>query len=78
MDYYEVDRYTAKQRFIILLYAGGFGTWADEYGITKPMLPFIVELKIEISKISDKIVENNPELEKTIKLKYKPTKNVLN
>jgi hypothetical protein len=74
MDYYEVDRYTAKQLFIILLYAGGFGTWADEHGITKPMLPFIVELKSEISKISNKIIENNPELEKTIKLKFKPTK----
>ena len=74
MTHYNVERCVAKQLFIRLLYIGGFGTWADEHGITELMIPFIVNLKEEIQQIASKIIENNPKLVKKIQQKFKPTK----
>ena len=74
MAHYNVERCVAKQLFIRLLYIGGFGTWADEHGITELMIPFIVNLKEEIQQIASKIIENNPKLVKKIQKKFKPTK----
>jgi hypothetical protein len=65
-EYYNVDRCTAKQLFIRLLYLGGFKSWAVENKITKGELPFIKKIRRELIAISDKIYDNNPLLVKQI------------
>ena len=70
MEYYEVDRDSAKKLFIILLYYGSFTTWAEEYNINtidKPEIPFIKKLRKELQEIGRIILENNKELAQEIK-----------
>lgn len=74
MTYYNVDRYTAKNLFIRLLYLGGFKKWQTDNNIKKDELPFITKLRKELSLIADNILINNVLLVQRVKENIKKDK----
>lgn len=74
---YNVDRDTAKNLFIMLLYFGTFETWAKNNNVVEKENKFISKFKNELSIIGDIIIKNNLELKKEVeKLKAKQSKNI--
>jgi hypothetical protein len=67
MSYYGVDRDTAKDLIIRLLYLGGFKKWQIENKIHKSELPFITKLRKELSLIANSIISNNQLLVQRVK-----------
>ena len=67
MDEYNVNRDSAKQLFIKLLYFGGFRSWAIDNQLTNPEeLSFIKKFRKEFKQIGYAIVANNPKLTKIV------------
>ena len=67
MKYYNVNKDTAKNLFIRILYGGDFHTWKNEYNIINTKIPFIDEFTEEFNNISTIIHDNNPNLTEIIK-----------
>lgn len=71
MKNYEVDRDTAKNLFIRVLYLGHFENWIEDKKIkNKVSDDFVVKLEKELNNICHIIILNNPAVDKAVK-KYK-------
>lgn len=57
MEAYQVDRDAAKNLFIIILYNGGWSTWADKHGVTLPMADELVEFQREFRAVCKFMLE---------------------
>ena len=67
MDHYAVDRDTAKQLFIRLLYLGSFNGWKKDNNIDKDPLDMINQIQHDMFVIGDKIINNNTDLFQTLR-----------
>jgi hypothetical protein len=65
-DHYNVNRDTAKQLFIRLLFLGSFRSWASANNIEKPCSQYIQALTSELRVIASTFVRHNPELRKHV------------
>jgi P4 family phage/plasmid primase-like protien len=64
---YETNRETAKQLFIMLLYYGSFDRWKQVNNIcNKEQNKYLKDFQIELKKIGDNIVLNNPKMVKAL------------
>jgi len=53
MDEYKVSRDDAKKLFIIILYNGGFNTWAKELALTKKETEWLAEFRYEFKFVCE-------------------------
>jgi hypothetical protein len=67
MNTFKVDRDTAKKLFILLLYFGGFYSWAESNNIKEEPTKMINRFKKEVQEIGKKICDNNDDIRKIIK-----------
>ena len=67
MDTYNVDRDKAKKLFIIIMYFGGFNSWADEFNIKGEPTKNLIRFKKEVQEIGKVIYNNNNEIKKNVK-----------
>lgn len=68
MDFYEVDRETAKQLMTTLTNCGTLKSWANEHKVENQlMIPFLDKYKKQMELLGDYIIEMNPELIKEIR-----------
>lgn len=66
---YNVNKDTAKDLFIRLLYFGSFKNWARDNNIELPAFSFILKFKEELKEIGNILVNHNPDLVNIIKSK---------
>lgn len=62
MNIYKVNKDTAKNLFIRLLYFGTFKVWADDNKITTEPTKFILNFSKELNKIGELIYKKNKHL----------------
>lgn len=74
MEYYNCSKQVIKELIISLLYLGGFDNWAKNNNIKKAEIPFIAEIRKELSLIANAILKKNPKLVESVKNKKKGEK----
>ena len=67
MKKYDIDRHTAKNLFIIIMYGGSYEKWLDDNKLDKNgKLEFIVHFQNEMRQINKVIAEANKKIEEEI------------
>jgi len=69
MNYYNIDKKTAKNLILRYLYLGSFKNWAVDFKIRKTELPWLVEIKKELILIATTVLKCNPLLVEKVKQK---------